>query len=229
MLKHLNQNKTGLFVIVEGNIGVGKSTFCHMLKDIRDDANQCRLLLEPVKEPAFRRLLELYYSDMARWGLTFQMYALKERFKQHTWAAELVQNGVGVVQDRSIYADGCFGELVHEDGNMTQDEWDIYCDTFGSMKRFLRYPDIMIYLQCPPRICKERVDIRKRPEEDGIPLDYLERLHDKHEQLAEDMSRFTRVIRVDWSHFGQDVYAVNEEINKVAKQEIRFLRDYKRL
>ena len=228
-LEHL-RDSNGSFIVVEANIGAGKTEFCHMLGRIRDEYDgPTKVLLEPVAKPRFKRLLQLFYQDPLRWGFTFQMYALNERFRQHTLAAELVFGGQHVVQDRSIYADGCFGTAVYEDGNMTDDEWGIYADTFGSLKRYLRYPDVLVYLRTDPKVCHERMTRRAREGEGGVPLEYLRRIHEKHEALVEEMSRFTRVLRVDWNHFGADVEAINERINAVAGEDRRFMRDFRRL
>lgn len=224
---HLQRQDVGRFIVVEGNIGVGKSSFSATLTQMRGET--ARLFPEPVDKVAFRTLLGRYYADPGRWGFAFQMYVLKERFKQHTLAAELTANGVDVVQDRSIYADGCFGRLVYNDQNMTKEEWDIYAESFGNLKRFLRYPDLLIYLRAAPEICHERTKARGRKEESGVPLDYLRRLHDEHEALADAMSRFTRVIIFDWSTFPTDMTQIHAQINDALDTDVRFLRDFARL
>lgn len=229
-LGHLSEDARGLFIVVEANIGAGKSTLCSILKNIREEYDgETELLLEPVGKPRFKRLLELYYQNPARWGFTFQMYVLNERFRQHTYAAEMAMSGRHVIQDRSIFADGCFGTTVFEDGNMSEDEWSIYAETFGSMKRYLRYPDVMVYLRTDPAVCYERLKRRGRKAEAGIPLDYLKRIHDKHEEMVQEMSRYTRVLRVDWDHFGAAAEDINRQINEVAAEDRRFLRDYNRI
>lgn len=225
-LSHLNQ-ASGSFITIEGNIGTGKSTFSAALAKLRGPNSL--LLEEPVHKPAFRALLGNYYADPKRWGFTFQMYALKERFKQHTLAAELTSHGVSVVQDRAIYSDGCFGDLVRADGNMTQDEWDIYAETFGALKRYLRYPDAMIYLRADPQICLERVKRRARSEESSVPLDYLKRLHDQHDQLASAMSHYTRVLTLDWNVFDPDIQSINTRLNQLMAEQRPFLRDFNRI
>lgn len=223
---HLRHGTPGKFIVVEGNIGVGKSSFTETLVRLRGE--KARLFPEPVDQPAFRTLLGRYYDDPGRWGFAFQMYALKERFKQHTLAAELAAYGIDVVQDRSIYADGCFGRLVHLDENMTTEEWDIYAETFGALKRFLRYPDILVYLRADPEVCHERTKERGREEESGVPLAYLQRLHEEHEALVDAMSRFTRVVTFDWNEF-PNPEDVHDKINTVLNEEVRFMRDFTRL
>jgi deoxycitidine kinase len=39
----------------------------------------------------------------------------------------------------------------------------------------------VIYIQCPPEVCSDRIKKRSREGEDTIPLDYLEKIHEKHE------------------------------------------------
>lgn len=219
-----------VFIVVEGNIGSGKSTFCETLRQIRSVTDDCLLMLEPVDKPCFKRMLGLFYTDPKRWAFAFQMLALKERFNQHTFAAEMANNGTSIIQDRSIWSDGCFGITAFELGNMVAEEWDIYAEMFGALKRFLRYPDVVVYLRVAPEICKERMDRRKRPEEAGVPLDYLKKLHDQHETFIEEMGRYTRVLVIDSSPSGNDQVAqVDKAIDEIANEDRRFMRDFRRL
>lgn len=225
-----HRTNNALFVVVEGNIGSGKTTLCNTIHRLRSASGACAIMPEPVDKPSFRQLLGLFYKDPKRWAFAFQMHALKERFNQHTLAAELVNNNTTVIQDRSIYADGCFGITAHELGNMTSEEWDIYAEMFASLKRFLRYPDVVVYLRVEPEVCKERMDKRKRPEETGVPLDYLKKIHDQHEKFIEEMSRYTRVLKVESSPFEDEhVAAVIKAIDDVASEERRFMKDFRRL
>jgi len=223
-LPHLRDAR-GKFIGIEANIGAGKTEACNMLSRIRQAHDgPAMVLFEPLMG-RFKELLGRYYQDPARWGFTFQMHALQARFRQHTLAAELTANGIDVVQDRTIYADGCFGMTVREDHNMDEEEWGIYADTFGCMKRNLRYPDIIVYLRTDPETCHTRMKRRARSEEAGVPLDYLRRIHDKHEMLAAAMSRYTRVLIADWDEYG-DIESLNSKINRVLQEDRPFLRDW---
>ena len=46
---------------------------------------------------------------------------------------------------------------------------------------FLRYPDVMVYLRTDPKVCFERMKKCDRKEETGVPLEYLRKIHEKHE------------------------------------------------
>lgn len=225
-----HRTNKALFIIVEGSIGAGKSTLCSTMSRLRSAQGPTLHMPEPVDKPSFKQLLGLFYTEPKRWAFAFQMFALKERFNQHTLASEMVNNGTTVIQDRSIFSDACFGITAHELGNMTIDEWDIYAEMFASLKRFLRYPDVLVYLKIPPEVCKERMDRRKRPEEDGVSLDYLKRIHDQHEQFIDEMSRYTRVLTIDSSPISDaHVANVNRSIEEIANEERRFMRDFRRL
>ena len=43
-------------------------------------------------------------------------------------------------------------------------------------------PDGFIYLKADPDVCSERMARRNRSEEGGVKLEYLEQLHNMHEQ-----------------------------------------------
>ena len=99
-------------------------------------------------------------------------------------------------------------------------EWAIYNDWYNwlmlEFKKDIK-ADYLIYLRCPPEICEARINRRKRPEEAGIPLEYLRQLHNKHEKLIEKVD--IPVITIDVSR-DIDEPGYFDEINK-------FLEDLK--
>jgi len=42
--------------------------------------------------------------------------------------------------------------------------------------------EAIIYLRCDPSICHERIKKRNRQGEECIPLSYLQKVHDRHEE-----------------------------------------------
>ena len=52
-------------------------------------------------------------------------------------------------------------------------------------------PDGFIYLKADPDVCSERMARRNRSEEGGVKLEYLEQLHNMHEQWLGQVSRLS--------------------------------------
>ena len=78
-----------------------------------------------------------------------------------------------------IFARNCF-----ETGLMTETEWAIYKDWSTYLLESLGdlQLDGFIYLRCDPKVCDKRMAKRGRPEEQGVTLEYLTQLHEKHEK-----------------------------------------------
>lgn len=177
----MNQKNT--LLVVEGNIGAGKSTFLRLIKKY--------LNLEIVFEPHQRwqsvgggqNLLELFYNDTQRWAYTFQSYAFITRIMEQE--AHMISNPQAFyLSERSVFSDYyCFAKSAYENGFMTSLEWKLYQEWFSWLvDRSLTFPQGFIYLQTDPAICYERIARRARHEEVDVSLDYLKQLHDKHEQ-----------------------------------------------
>jgi len=67
---------------------------------------------------------------------------------------------------------------------MTETEWAIYqdwstylLDSLGELQL-----DGFIYLRAEPTVCAKRMSKRGRPEEQGVTVEYLKQLHEKHER-----------------------------------------------
>lgn len=195
-----------MFIGIAGPIGVGKTTLTTTLaKHLDFDA-----YYEPVETNPY---LADFYQDMARWTFPMQMHLLAKRFEQHQ---EVVWNpchreGRGVVQDRTIYEDTIFARMHHEDGIMSDREYETYTSHFRVMRRYLVYPDVVLYLRCPPELAAQRIRDRRRSAEADIPFDYLEKLHAGYERFAADIAEHTTVVTLDWTAF-QSAPVVAESI-----------------
>ena len=95
------------------------------------------------------------------------------------------------------------------------------------MKRYLVYPDLVIYLRVSPEVSIQRIQERGRQAENGITLDYMEKLHSGYENFAEEMNRYTRVLTLEWNQY-QDTDEVVQMIREKSCDKRSFLRDLKR-
>lgn len=181
-------------LIIEGNIGAGKSTMLKLLGSLL----QATIIPEPTEQwqsvNGKENLLELFYKDTKRWAYTFQSYAFLTRIHailEHQDRA-LSDNEVHILE-RSVYCDRyCFAKNSFEGGNMTALEWHIYKEWFcWLVENYAPTPSGFVYLRTTPEVAYKRLVKRDRSEETSIPLSYLQALHNKHEDWLIDKKEVT--------------------------------------
>lgn len=149
-------------VVIDGNIGSGKSTQLNLLKDLG-----FRVRKEPINEWP----LELYYSDPVRWGFLMQLSVL----------SSFADPEDDVIFERSMQS----SRLVFWDVmNKTPEEDRVYTSLYEKLKWT---PDLVIYLRSDPEKCFERIEKRGQSGDNGISLNYLRALHTKYEQNDENV------------------------------------------
>ena len=167
---------------IEGNIGVGKSTFLKLVQNTLD----CQMVFEPHEKwqdsNCAGNLLHHFYDDTPRWAYTFQSYAFITRVIEQNEQAKKRPGAVQVIE-RSVFSDRhCFAKLATEAGNMNPMEWEVYQQWFDWLiSEHMDPPAGFIYLRTSPETCYQRLKKRARSEETGISIDYLRALHQKHE------------------------------------------------
>ncbi|KAG7489901.1 hypothetical protein JOB18_023088 [Solea senegalensis] len=200
-------------VSIEGNIAIGKSTFARLLQSACSD---WEVMAEPVSkwqniesetskavdEPPQKtvsNLLQMMYQEPQRWSYTFQTYSCMSRLRtqlQPPPAHLLHSEGTPVqVYERSVYSDRyIFALNMFELGCINSTEWAVYQDwhTF-LVEQFGHQVELegIIYLTAQPAKCMERLEQRRRSEEQGVKLEYLEKLHVQHEKWLVEKSTLT--------------------------------------
>ena len=152
------------YIVVEGPIGVGKTTLARKLADVFS----AQTLLELPQENPF---LEKFYRDSARYALPAQMFFLFQRISQLRDLAQTDLFNAPVVSDFLLDKDTIFARLTLGD-----DELNLYQQLYDHLRPQAPRPDLVIYLQAEPEILIERVKKRGVPMEDGISETYLRRL-----------------------------------------------------
>ena len=181
-------------IIVEGNIGTGKSTFLTALDTHLGD--KVNTIQEPVnewfkvKDENGVSLFEHFYQDPSQYSFLLQMNILSSRYStlmEHITGQEGVQK-VNVFE-RSIFTDRhVFVESLYDLKHMTSMEYEVFSNMFQTMKPCTNRIDGIIYLKCSPEVSHTRVLQRQRTGEQTITLDYLQTLHDKHEEWLKHSS-----------------------------------------
>jgi len=111
-------------------------------------------------------------------------------------------------------------------GAMLPLEWQLYRDWFGWLvENYTTKPTGFIYMQTDPEVCFERLQKRNRAAESNVPLDYLKRLHDKHEEWLvgqHDVSNHLSDIPVLTLHCNKDFeynpHELQEHLNAIEQK-----------
>ncbi len=155
-------------IVVEGPIGVGKTSLARRLADHLG----ADLLLEQPEENPF---LERFYADPVGYAFQTQLFFLFQRVKQMQQAAQPGMFGQGVVADFLFAKDAIFAQL-----NLSDDEFRIYRQMYAQVAPQVGEPDLVIWLQASPETLAARIRRRGIGAEQGISQDYLRRLCDAY-------------------------------------------------
>jgi deoxyadenosine kinase len=200
------------FIGISGLIGAGKTTLATELGKVLN----LPVYYEPVVENEY---LEDFYRDMKRYSFSFQIYLLNCRFRQHQ---QVLWNGTGGIQDRTLYEDSIFAKVLYEEGNMEEREYKTYLNLFRNMSNFMKKNTLIVHLDCKPEESLRRIKIRARGCETGITIDYLTKLYNAYEEFLKEISKVIPVIRVNYSKF-----KTAEEMAQIIKREYDSMHNIK--
>ncbi len=101
------------------------------------------------------------------------------------WTEYSRMTGQGTrISERSLLSDRFIFAAIMRDMNILDEaEHAVYLQFYDHLVAMNQIIDLagVIYVQCDPETCEQRIKTRSREGEDTIPLDYLQRIHDKHE------------------------------------------------
>lgn len=161
-----------MHIAIAGNIGSGKTTLTKMLAKHYGWTPR----FESVD---FNPYLEDFYADMSRWSFNLQIYFLNKRFQD---VVEISKSTDTIIQDRTIYEDArIFAPNLHEQGHMSDRDFDNYCDLFDLMMSLVKMPDLLIYLRSSIPNLVAQIQKRGREYESSMRIDYLKGLNEKYE------------------------------------------------
>ena len=156
------------FIVIEGPIGVGKSSLTRRL---------CASLgAEPVLEQAAENpFLERFYRNPRDGALPAQLYFLFQRAQQ---LAALNQQDMFAplrVADYLLEKDRLFARVTLDDA-----EFGLYEQVYTKLDVQAPKPDLVVYLQAPVDVLLERIAKRGIRYEQQIERAYLERLNEAY-------------------------------------------------
>jgi len=140
------------FIVVEGPIGVGKTSLAHRLCD--------SLSAQGVFEQAAQNpFLERFYKNPRAGALSAQLFFLLQRAQQ-----------LASLQQTDLFARVTLDE----------DEYALYEQLYSRLEVQAPKPDLVVYLQAPVDVLLERIARRGVEYEQYIDKGYLERLNEAY-------------------------------------------------
>jgi deoxyadenosine/deoxycytidine kinase len=158
-------------VVIEGLIGVGKTTLSRILRREWD----ARLVLEPADDNPF---LARFYADPERFALPAQMFYLATRYAQQQELRQPDLFAPLVVSDYLYEKDRLFAEMT-----LKGDELSLYQRFADLLPEPPPRPDLVLFLDADTTVIRERIARRGIAAEEVIPAAYLDDLRERYYRL----------------------------------------------
>lgn len=175
------------FIVVEGAIGVGKTSLVLLLNKKFNAKHN----LEVVEENPF---LSKFYNDIERYAFQTQIFFLLSRYKQQLELAQQDLFNQLIFSDYLFDKDRIFAHL-----NLSGNELSMYERLYEIMVKDIPCPDLIIYLQASTEMLMKRIALRDRPFERKISYEYMRRLNLAYEEFFyyPDNYKKSTLIKID--------------------------------
>jgi len=156
------------FIVVEGPVGVGKTTLAKRLSE----SFNTDLLLEGADDNPF---LNRFYENQKNVAFQTQLFFLFQRAQQMQDLRQADMFRPVHVADFIMEKDRLFAELT-----LDEEEFKLYEQVYQHLTIDAPVPDLVIYLQAPVDVLKKRISQRGRNYERSMNADYLNRLNESY-------------------------------------------------
>lgn len=191
------------YIVVEGVIGVGKTTLVQALAQRLD----ARTVFEVFEENPF---LEKFYTDRERYAFPTEMFFLLSRFnQQETFAQEDLLQRYSV-SDYLFEKCRLFSSITLSDAELM-----LFDKMYEILRRQVPKPDLVVYLHAPVDVLMQRIQERGRDYEQSMDPAYLEDVGRKYSELV---ARYDEapVLSIDTTHVDfRDAETVDALLTKI--------------
>ena len=152
------------YIVVEGPIGVGKTSLAKMLSA----HFKARCILESPEENPF---LHKFYRDRKKYAFQTQVFFLLNRYQQQREIRQIDLFNQVTITDYLFTKDRIFAYL-----NLDENELALYQRIYSLLDGRVLTPDLAIFLQAKPETLLARIRARGVDYEREIDIEYLRAL-----------------------------------------------------
>ncbi|MBK7390207.1 MAG: deoxynucleoside kinase [Bacteroidetes bacterium] len=171
------------YIVIEGNIGAGKTTLATRLAEHMGAA----LVLEEFAENAF---LPQFYTNPEKYGFPLELSFMAARYHQLRKTFEEKGSGV-VVSDYHFHKSKLFASV-----NLDPAELELYQSFFHIVSAQIPEPQLLVYLDKDIQTLQKNIRKRGRPFETAITDEYLNKITGEYQRFLETQKK-SRVLKLD--------------------------------
>ena len=203
------------YIVVEGPIGVGKSSLAKMLAN----EFQARSLFERIEDNPF---LPKFYQARQTYAFQNQTFFLLNRYQQQIELSQQDLFNQNVIADYLFAKDRIFATLT-----LSAEELNLYQQIYSLLNARVPKPDLVVYLQARPEVLYKRVKKRDKKYERGVTFEYLN-------EVAQAYNRFffhydetpllvVNTSKIDFVESSKDLADLIKEINNMGSGTQHFI------
>lgn len=174
-------------ISIEGNIGAGKTTIIEQLEKQYTDIKSILVVREPVdvwesiKDSDGESILAKFYKNPEKYAFSFQIMAFVTRL---SLIRKLIKENPDcklIICERSLEADkNIFAKMLYNDKQIDEINYKIYTKFYNEYKNDFKLNGL-VYIHTEEDVCYNRVHKRNRKGEEVVPLDYLKKCKEYHQ------------------------------------------------
>ena len=153
------------YLVIEGNIGAGKTTLAKMIAE----QHQAKLVLEQFADNPF---LPKFYENQQQYSFPLEMAFLAERYNQLN--REL--SHFDLFSQFTISDYFFMKSLIFAQNTLQPDEYNLYRQFFSIIYDRMPKPDLYVYLHKDTDLLLQNIALRGRTYETFITKEYLEKI-----------------------------------------------------
>ena len=203
-MKPPNATESPRYIVIEGPMGVGKTTLVNRFAERYDT----HTVLEIFEENPF---LADFYDDRDAFAFQTEMFFLLSRYRQQETFSQTDLFGRMSISDYLFVKCRLFASLTLSDHELT-----LYDRMYSILSTQVPAPDVVVHLHAPLKVLLERIEQRGRSYEMDIDTDYIARLRRLYHNFFSHYDD-TPLIEVDTQHvdFSRDDQAVEDLMEKI--------------